>query len=133
MNALNDVQETLSQSEEKIEGLLQRLESQMSIEELLEESRNGVAMAGENVAQFAEEARVTMNALKDVLRASQGALETLQRSNPERVLEAVEENADKFDLAEQNILGRVNRAIYIGVGTFLTVLATGAIGLFVSA
>ena len=131
MSALNDVQETLSQSEEKIESLLQRLESQKSIEELLEESRNGVAMAGENVAQFAEEARGTMIALKDVLRASQGALEILQRSNPKRVLEAVEENADKLDLAEQNILGRVNRAI--GVGTFLTVLVAGAIGLFVSA
>ena len=123
MSALENVEELLSKNEQQIEQLVERLEDQKSIEELLDETQRGVGKAGENLAQLAESTKVIMIDLKQVLTSCQDAVEILKRSNPEKVLEAVESSGQQLELLHKKISSRIGRTMYASFLTLIVVFA----------
>ena len=136
MSALENVEDLLVKSEQRIEQLVGRLEEQKSIEDLLDETQKGVGKAGEDLAQLAEVTRDVMLDLKGVLASCQSAVEILRRSDPEKVLEAVVNNGEQLELLHNKMSRRVGSTIYLSIVTLIVVLTlfgAGAAGFFAAA
>ena len=136
MSALENVEDLLSKSEQRIQNLVDRLEDQKAIEELLEETQQGVGKAGESIAQLGEVTKDIMVDLKDVLTSCRTAVDILKRSNPEKVLEAVENNREQFELLYQKTSRRVGFTMYVSILTLTAVLSlfgASAAGFFAAA
>lgn len=99
-----ELQSQLQNTEERINELVQNIEQWRDLEQSFEQASNGLDQAGTNIGELAKAAEGAAKSLQEVVDLLRGAVNALERSNPDRMHENLKGLSDltKHSFQEQS-------------------------------
>lgn len=99
-----ELQSQLQNTEERINELVQNIEQWRDLEQSFEQASNGLDQAGANIGELAKAAESAAQSHQKVVELLRGAVNVLERSNPDRVHENLKDLNDltKHSFQEQS-------------------------------
>lgn len=110
MTVLQELENRLVETEERISALVENLENHAELENSLRLAGSSLREASREVKQLAESARGTNESLDAVLTSFRDAVEILQKSDPTRATKAVERIEERLTKAESEIRAMIGEA-----------------------